>query len=226
MNQLKSFLLENLSGFSPRAIPNFIFAFIVCALLAYFLGRVYIKYGNTISNRKSFARNFILLSIATMFIITVVKSSLALSLGLVGALSIVRFRSAIKDPEELIYLFICIAIGLGCGAGLTILTIITFIGFVVLVYIIKKNVHEFAGQTIYITIGGTDKNVELNKIADILSMHCTSLKLKRSDEGGNGFEFSFFIDFEDFEKMEFAKSALKSYNANLTISIFDNSRDY
>ena len=48
--------------------------------------------------------------------ISVVKSSLALSLGLVGALSIVRFRAAIKDPEELVYLFFCIAIGLTLGA--------------------------------------------------------------------------------------------------------------
>ena len=48
-----------------------------------------------------------------MLIITVVKTSLALSLGLVGALSIVRFRSAIKDPEELLYLFFSIAIGIG-----------------------------------------------------------------------------------------------------------------
>ena len=52
-----------------------------------------------------------------MIIITIVKSSLALSLGLVGALSIVRFRTAIKDPEELSFLFISIAIGLGMGAN-------------------------------------------------------------------------------------------------------------
>ena len=51
----------------------------------------------------------------TMLIITVVKSSLALSLGLVGALSIVRFRAAIKEPEELAYLFLTIAIGLALG---------------------------------------------------------------------------------------------------------------
>ena len=52
-----------------------------------------------------------------MIIITIVKSSIALSLGLVGALSIVRFRAAIKEPEELTFLFICIAIGVGLGAG-------------------------------------------------------------------------------------------------------------
>ena len=57
-----------------------------------------------------FFKNFTSLTLITTLIITVVKSSLALSLGLVGALSIVRFRAAIKEPEELVYLFICIAI--------------------------------------------------------------------------------------------------------------------
>ena len=56
--------------------------------------------------------------------ISIVKSSLALSLGLVGALSIVRFRTAIKEPEELIFLFIAIAIGLGVGADQRWLTVI------------------------------------------------------------------------------------------------------
>lgn len=58
-------------------------------------------------------------------VIFVVKSSLALSLGLVGALSIVRFRTPIKGPEELVYLFLSIAIGLGFGAGFTNLTTLT-----------------------------------------------------------------------------------------------------
>jgi uncharacterized membrane protein YhiD involved in acid resistance len=57
------------------------------------------------------------LGITTTIVITIVKSSLALSLGLVGALSIVRFRAAIKEPEELVFLFLVIATGLGCGAG-------------------------------------------------------------------------------------------------------------
>ena len=64
----------------------------------------------------SIARVFPLLTLVTIAVIAVVKGSLALSLGLVGALSIVRFRAAIKDPEELVYLFLCIGVGLSLGA--------------------------------------------------------------------------------------------------------------
>jgi hypothetical protein len=66
---------------------------------------------------------FPLLALVTTGVIAVVKSSLALSLGLVGALSIVRFRAAIKDPEELVYLFLCIGIGLALGAEQPLLAI-------------------------------------------------------------------------------------------------------
>ena len=58
------------------------------------------------------------IALTTLLVISVVKSSLALSLGLVGALSIVRFRTPIKEPEELAYIFLSIAVGLALGAGL------------------------------------------------------------------------------------------------------------
>ena len=82
----------------------------------YLIGLVYIKFGRSVSNRPSLASSLPMLGITTMLVITVVKSSLALSLGLVGALSIVRFRTPIKEPEELNYLFFSIAIGLAIGA--------------------------------------------------------------------------------------------------------------
>ena len=64
---------------------------------------------------------------ASHLIITVIKSSIALSLGLVGALSIIRFRTPIKEPEELAYIFIAVAIGLGLGANQVMATLIGFV---------------------------------------------------------------------------------------------------
>jgi len=69
------------------------------------------------NNREYFGNIFILLGVTTCSVIIIVKYSLALSLGLVGALSIVRFRAAIKEPEELVFLFLVIAFGLAFGAN-------------------------------------------------------------------------------------------------------------
>ena len=85
--------------------------------LGVFTGFLYRTCSNSVSGKNSFSALFPLLILVTTSVIYVVKSSLALSLGLVWALSIVRFRAAIKDPEELIYLFLCIGIGVSIGAG-------------------------------------------------------------------------------------------------------------
>lgn len=226
MNELKAFLADNLSGFSPKAIPNFIFSFIVCAVLSFLLGRLYVKYGNSLSNRKSFSRNFIVLAITTMFIIAVVKSSLALSLGLVGALSIVRFRSAIKEPEELTYLFLTIAIGLGCGAGLTILTLVAFVGFVIVIWFNNRFQKEIESQSLYLTItSNTPGSVNLEKIVEELKKQCSSIKLKRSDESASFVEASFYVEFDNIAQLEQTKNALKSIHPSVAVTFMDNTRD-
>ena len=94
-----------------------------------------IKYSSSLSNRREFSKNFVILAVTTCIVIMIVKSSLALSLGLVGALSIVRFRAAIKEPEELVYLFLIIAIGLGCGANQLAITAIGIIFALILIII-------------------------------------------------------------------------------------------
>jgi uncharacterized membrane protein YhiD involved in acid resistance len=227
MNDLKVFLVDNLSGFSPKAIPGFIFSFIVCAVLAFILGKFYIRYGNALSNRKAFSRNFIVLAITTMFIISVVKSSLALSLGLVGALSIVRFRSAIKEPEELTYLFLTIAIGLGCGAGLTILTLIAFVGFIAIIWFVNKYQKSTEAQNLYLTISSNQpQSIDLKNIVEVLKKYCSGIKLKRTDETPAAIEASFFVEFDDFEKLEQAKSDIKKIHSSIAITFMDNTRDF
>lgn len=106
---------------------------IVGGLLGIYVRALYRRFAGALSNRDSFSRSFPLLTLATILVIFVVKSSLALSLGLVGALSIVRFRAAIKEPEELVYLFFCIAVGLALGAeyfGVAALGTVVFTAFV------------------------------------------------------------------------------------------------
>jgi uncharacterized membrane protein YhiD involved in acid resistance len=226
MNELKAFISDNLSGFSPKAIPNFIFSFIICAFLSFLLGRIYVKYGNSLSNRKSFSRNFIVLAITTMFIISVVKSSLALSLGLVGALSIVRFRSAIKEPEELTYLFLTIAIGLGCGAGLTILTLVAFLGFAAVIWFNNRYQKDLESQNLYLTISSNNNgSVDIPKIVTELKKYCTSIKLKRSDENANIIEVSFFVEFDSYTDLEKVTLALKGIDSSMAITFMDNTRD-
>tara|TARA_A100000164_G_scaffold147565_1_gene131011 strand:- start:316 stop:1026 length:711 start_codon:yes stop_codon:yes gene_type:complete len=116
-------------------IQGFFISLLCAAILSFFVQLFYIKYSSSLSNKKEFSKNFVILGVTTTIVIMIVKSSLALSLGLVGALSIVRFRAAIKEPEELVYLFLIIAIGLGCGANqLLIITSGIFFALIIIVF--------------------------------------------------------------------------------------------
>ncbi|HAN99316.1 MAG TPA: hypothetical protein DCQ98_18665 [Planctomycetaceae bacterium] len=96
---------------------------LIGGFLSLYVRWLFRRFGTSPSDADSIGRVFPILTLVTTGVIAVVKSSLALSLGLVGALSIVRFRSAIKEPEELVYLFLCIAVGLALGAGQPLLAI-------------------------------------------------------------------------------------------------------
>ena len=114
---------------------TFVESLILAAFLSFIIQITYLKFSTSLSNKFDFSKTFIILGLTTTLVITIVKSSLALSLGLVGALSIVRFRAAIKEPEELVYLFLIIATGLGCGAGQLKITLIGIL-FAILIIII------------------------------------------------------------------------------------------
>jgi hypothetical protein len=113
--------LEQLTGGMVNQIEisffGVVIAIISSALCGYLVKITYDRYGRSLNNRTNFSNNFILLCIVTTLVIIIVKHSLALSLGLVGALSIVRFRAAIKEPEELVFLFLIISLGLCFGAN-------------------------------------------------------------------------------------------------------------
>lgn len=159
---------------------QFIGNLVLAAILAFVLRQVYIRFGRSLSNRQVFASNFILLTMTTMLIITIVKSSLALSLGLVGALSIVRFRAAIKEPEELAYLFLTIAVGLGLGAGQTLITLIGFliIAGILIIAGMRRTTEPEHNLFLSITSHKPEK-IKLGDIVKTLKQHCGSVNLRR-----------------------------------------------
>ena len=89
----------NLDSGEKFSFVNYLINIVLCAILLYILSRVYVKFGRSLSNRHQLSKVLIIVGVTTFIIISIVKSSLALSLGLVGALSIIRFRTAIKEPE-------------------------------------------------------------------------------------------------------------------------------
>jgi len=201
---------------------EFLVSLCLAGILAFILRVVYIRYGNALSNRRMFARNFVLITLTTTLVIAVVKSSLALSLGLVGALSIVRFRTAIKEPEELAYLFLAIAIGLGFGADQRLITLVAF-AFIALVIVLRNFLHRSEeNQNLYLAVASQNpRKADLESIVQVLRAHCTEVNLKRFDETEESLEASFLVEFEDFAKLAEAKASLQKLGDSVKVTFLD-----
>ena len=194
----------------------------VIIVLAIILELTYIKCARTISNRRQFAGVFLLIAFTTMLIISIVKSSLALSLGLVGALSIVRFRAAIKEPEELAYLFFAISIGLGLGANQTLIVIEAFaIAMVILWgrYFIKSR--KPGHQNLYLNFHAEAGNTTLNDVVAVVEKIFGKYHLKRFDENSERIEASFLIDSPRTEKLSAFSKEVEKFGDSVKISFVE-----
>lgn len=215
---------EYLNQFSNTiSLQDFFLGFLITAIMAILIRNFYIKYGTAISNRHRFANNFLALALIVMLIITIVKSSLALSLGLVGALSIVRFRAAIKDPEELVYLFLTIGLGLATGAGQFIIAITAIPMILFLLWLYHKfmgNQTSTKGNNTLIHIKIKEKSIQ--KVSDILLKHLPYVELKRMDLLTEGLDLTFICQAETVAQFDGLKEELLAVDSGLSFSLVDN----
>lgn len=171
---------------------NLIVGLILSLLLAWY----YEHYGQSLSNRAKFAQLLPALTLTTAIVISIVKSSLALSLGLVGALSIVRFRTAIKEPEELLFLFIAIAIGLGVGADqrwLTVVGALVILGYMALRMLLtrKPQVNNLYLNVLVNESEGQDSL--FSRVNERLLEHVDTVDLRRLDSRDGALQLTYFI---------------------------------
>lgn len=138
---LKSSFVEKLSSISYL---DMVIALLLAFVVGLFIMQVYKKTFKGVMYSESFAISLLALCLITTLIILAVTSNVVLSLGMVGALSIVRFRSAIKEPIDIAYLFWSISAGIVIGAGLIPLAIIAsiFIGIVMILFVNKKTTNN------------------------------------------------------------------------------------
>ena len=209
---------------------NFFIAILLSLILAYLVKLTYIKVGRALNDKDYFSDTFIPLAIITTLVITVIKFSLALSLGLVGALSIVRFRAAIKEPEELVYLFFIISIGLANGANQFLLSIIATI--IILIFLLTRSIYKNKNSNsgnfisdsniLNVTILQNDKK-NIDDIINQLKPNFKYLKLKSAniEKVTSNYIFWYESNSENFEDL--LKNISKLSDESVNISIYSKS---
>ncbi|MCP3931958.1 MAG: DUF4956 domain-containing protein [Bacteroidetes bacterium] len=223
MNLLEKIQQQYIEEFTNNTpFDEFLLNILVTAILVSILRWYYIHFSQSISNRRRFSNNFLPLALGTLLIIMIVKSSIALSLGLVGALSIVRYRAAIKDPEELTFLFIAIGIGLAGGANQPVLAIVAFVMIFGLLFIHKYLTGKLElkrDKRMFVNIS-TDQD-DLTAISKILTDHLPYVELKRMDTLEAGLDLSYICKADSLAQIDTIRIEITKLSKATRLSIVD-----
>jgi hypothetical protein len=213
-------------GLSPEDAQmsfHFMLNLVLGGLLALFIRGLYKRYGTTVANRDEFSNMFPVFTLATIVVIYVVKSSLALSLGIIGALTIVRFRGPIKSPEELVYLLFCVSMGLALGADQPLLAFVA--ASIIALFIVFRGI---ASQPAYernllLTVAGDARRFFPEQGGSGLEQlrKFKPVTLQRLDHQGDRVEVRVIMTIERGEKTEDVLTKLREDLAHFRVIAVD-----
>jgi len=217
----KSFLSlqSGMERFTPVDILTNLTVTLIVALFIYY---IYKKTFQGVLYQKSFAISLVAISMIVTLIIMTISGNLVLSLGMVGALSIVRFRTPIKDPVDLVFIFWAISIGIANGVGYFSLS---FIGSLFITIILLVMTYKKSSTQSYLLILDLNKNSNINTIENIIKDTTNNYQLKSKVVTQDNFEIIYEIR-ADNDKLnslnrlkdnkDISKFVLISYNGDLS----------
>lgn len=178
----KSSFLEKVSGVS---VTDMIIAMAIAFALGLFIYIVYKKTFRGVMYSSSFGVSLMAMTLITTLIILAVTSNVILSLGMVGALSIVRFRAAVKEPLDIAFLFWAISAGIVTGAGLIPLAVIgsVFIGIILVIFVNAKTI-----DTPYIAVISCNNDASEKSAMELLKTHTKKQLVKSKTVTSSGIE--------------------------------------
>ena len=187
----KSSFLENITGVSMLDMG---IALVLAFLLGLFIFFIYKKSYSGVMYSMSFGVTLVALSLITVLLMMAVVSNVVLSLGMVGALSIVRFRTAIKEPMDIAFLFWSIAVGIVLAAGLIPLAVFgsLFVGIVLVVFARKKTV-----DAPYILVLHCENGQVEAQTRDFLKSQVARLNLKSKSMENGMVELNYEVRLKD-----------------------------
>ena len=221
MDQEIQKIINSFQNYQTFDFTTTLINFLFCIALSFIVKKFYIKYSTSLTGKQHIGNILITLSLVVFLVISIVKSSIALSLGLVGALSIVRFRTPIKEPEELVYLFLAIGVGLGYAAGHTWLT--TFVTLLILVTIYywsfnkKQSINEYN-----LIISWNNQKISLEQLSSSILKHVHSLKFNRIDKTSSNSTVVMSIVPKKISDIDKITSFIKKIDSKIEVSIYEN----
>lgn len=213
----RNFKPNVLDTLEPIVIIGNLFVVLVCISFVYF---IYKKTYSGILYSKNFNITLVMTSLVTSLAVMVISSNLALSLGMVGALSIIRFRSAIKDPKDVGFLFWSVALGIVCGIGAYPLAFISTLVIGLVVFIISKKITVYNSYILVLDFEEKKQEINLTEKIDLmLKKFCYNFKIRSSSYMNQKDEKVYEIKIKEIN-IKSLISELKKDNSIKKINIF------
>lgn len=195
-----------------------------CITSSFILMFVYKNKANSLSSKIQISMIIPLLSNITFLVILIVKSSLALSLGLVGALSVIRFRTPVKEPEDLAFLFFAIALGIGYGALQIFSTSIIFLILILIIWFFLSKRDKTNDKNFNLVIEtDLEKNQKyFDQILNILKENAMDVEIVKIEKKENIIYLFYRVSFGQITNLKnVTKSLDKEFNG-IKFSIYEN----
>lgn len=156
-------------------VAQIVICMVITVLVASYIFLIYRAVNKNAFYNRNFNLSLIALAVITAAVILTIQSNIVISLGMVGALSIVRFRTAIKDPMDLVFLFWSISAGIICGAGFAVVAVVASIVITVIILLFDR---VPAGATaVILLVNASDYKTE-GRIMEIVEKHCRMFQVK------------------------------------------------
>ena len=194
-----------------------------CIITSVILMNVYKHKANSLSSKYQISNIIPLLANITFLVILIVKSSLALSLGLVGALSVIRFRTPVKEPEDLVFLFFSIALGIGYGALQIYSTTIIFVILIVIIwYFLSKSKEDLSKSFNLVVECNLEKNQDyFDNILITIKENSDEAHMVKVEKDENGTMLFYKISFNKIENMKSLITNLSNNFKEIKFSLYE-----
>lgn len=209
--QIFKYLIESNSSISFYQIAVAMFFALLLGLFMYF---VYRKTYTGVVYSKNFNQTLVLITLILTMVMMIIGGNLALSLGMVGSLSIIRFRTAIKEPRDMAFLFWAIAIGLSCGAEMYVVAVLGSLVIAAVLFFFKGDAYD--GNTYLVVLRGKEMNsAEADKI---LREKTKRYKLRMQNVSEKNVEITYEISLKKVNAIDLTKE-LQAVNGIETVNI-------
>jgi len=221
---VQSIVTELLSRVAP--LQGIFKGFAVEVFIAALIFAHYKKFGTSLSNQQSFGPVLPFVALTTFLVISAVKESFALSLGLVGALSIVRFRTPVKDPHELAYIFLSIASGIGAAAGQLVMTL-TIVPMILVMMILMRGRLRTTSENVFVSMdveGVIDIEAAFSAVSTAVRKNAARSAFVRYEMNGAVLHVTAEAELAEPESMPRITNEIRQHYPSTNISFYDESK--